>query len=338
MIFTHNGEQLDSELLMFSNKQRAYVELLEKQLFEKKTELHLRGINMNEFNQNIRPASAEDLLRPMYTAASGLQYPQKLAPENKERVTLELQNTNLVLYKANVGSLSGEEFTMIRRNGFGSSDSGILLGVNPYTSLHELIAQKASTTLSEEEKQISNQVAVIKGNDLEPLIIEKFENIFDMPTLKPTDMYSIKDFEYLKMNFDGVTGTPDQYIPAEIKVVTAKGEKNYNPFKAIYVEGEGFSRILENYAETNNTIQTKAAQYGIPPYYYTQLQQEMMALNAPFGYLCSLWERPWKIHVYFIHKDEAVWNALKIAGFNAWQKVLALREKNNVSQDFTDTV
>lgn len=284
---------------------------------------------MNEFydfEQNQKP-DARAILRPMFTAESGLQYPEKLPPDDTARVSLVLDNTNIELYQANVGALAPQDFTMIRRNGFGGSDSSVLLGVNPYTSLTELLQQKASKTLSEEELQVSNQVAVIKGNDLEPLVIDKFERAFNMVTVKPTDMYSFKGFEYLKMNFDGVTGSPEQYFPVEIKIVTARGERHYDPFKAIYSEADGFKALPENYAITNNSIETKAAFYGIPPYYYTQLQQEMMALNAPFGFLCSLWEKPWKVFCYFIHKDESVWNALKIQGFKCWEKVEALRER-----------
>lgn len=272
---------------------------------------------------------AKTLLQPYYEAESGIVYPELLPEEKPERVTLDLTNTPLEVYHSNMASLNNEEFALIRRNGFGGSDSGILLGVNPYTTLAELIAQKASKTLSEEEKQVGQQTAVMKGNDLEPLIVDKFERTFQMKTIKPTDMYEFKEWPYLKMNFDGVTGSPKQYIPVEIKVVTKRGEHNYDPMKVIFVEREGFKRLPENYALTNNSVLTKAAGYGIPPYYYTQLQQEMMALNAPFGYLCSLWESSWTVYVYFIHKDQAVWNALKIEGFKAWEQVLKLKERNN---------
>lgn len=278
---------------------------------------------MNEF------LDAKALLRPYYEAESGLRYPEKLPAEGMEHVPIDLTNTPLEVYYEDMAALTNEEFALIRRSGFGGSDSGVLLGVNPYDSITELIAQKASTALSEEEKATGQQVAVIKGNDLEPLIVDKFENIFQMKTVKPTAMYVFKDWEYLKMNFDGVTGTPEQYLPVEIKVVTKKGERHYDASKAIYIEREGYKRLPDNHAATNNSVMTKAALYGIPPYYYTQLQQEMMALNAPFGYLCSLWESTWTIHVFFVHADQAVWNAIKIEGYKAWEQVLKLKERNN---------
>ena len=84
-------------------------------------------------------------------------YPERLPPDDTARVELDLTNTPLAVYHTDMELLSKEEFALIRRNGFGGSDSSILLGVNPYTSLQELVVQKASTTLSEEElEKITN--------------------------------------------------------------------------------------------------------------------------------------------------------------------------------------
>lgn len=262
-----------------------------------------------------------------------LVYPEALPPlEEEHKGELELTRLPIALYYKDVDKLSGEQFTLIRRDGFGGSDSGVLCGVNPFDKITDIIDQKARTTLTEEEKEVGQQTAVIKGNDLEPLIIHKFEKVFGMRTMKPTDMYVYKDFPWLKMNFDGVTGTPKQYIPVEIKVVTKKGERHYNPGLCYYTEEQGLrSMPLQNFSlSSNNSIETKAAQYGIPPYYYTQLQDEMMALDAPFGYLCTLWESVWKLHVYVIYADPYTQNAIKIQGFKAWDAVEKLRNKRGL--------
>ena len=102
-------------------------------------------------------------------------------------------------------------------------------------------------------------------------------------------MYMHKDYPFITINFDGVTGTPKQYIPAEIKVVTMYGEKHYDFSKAMYHEQiNRFLPLPEDVSDRNWSIENKAAYYGIPPYYYTQLQQQqMLGLNAPFGYLSS---------------------------------------------------
>lgn len=50
MLFTHNGETLDSELLMFCPKQKAYVKLLEDKI--KALEFKLKEQAKNEERRN----------------------------------------------------------------------------------------------------------------------------------------------------------------------------------------------------------------------------------------------------------------------------------------------
>jgi hypothetical protein len=139
-------------------------------------------------------------------------------------------------------------------------------------------------------------------------------------------MYRFKDYPYLTMNFDGVTDLHGkQYIPVEIKVCTFRGEKHYNKFKALYDEGrpEGSEVIPEpeDISEHNISIEERAAYYGIPPYYFTQLQQEMMALDAPFGFIAVLFESDWNVRIFKVWKDPKTQNAIIIEGYKTWQKV-----------------
>jgi hypothetical protein len=154
-----------------------------------------------------------------------------------------------------------------------------------------------------------------------------------------------QDFPYLKMNFDGVGKTaevknfrlpevPDlgKYIPVEIRVATEKGERHYNPFVAVYSEvvagklNPTVRPIRPDVSNTDMTIEKKAEYYGIPQYYYTQLQQEMMALDAPYGMLAVMFDKDWSVSIFFVWRDVNVQNRLKIAGFEAWQKVEDLKQ------------
>lgn len=269
----------------------------------------------------------------MVTADSGLAYPEKLIPKDSNEANLILDKLPIEVDVPNMEAVSAEEFTMLRREGFGGSDSSVLCGVNPYTPLSELLKQKASRELLPEEKAAKDNVAIMKGNDLEPLVIAKFERFFKRRTIKPVPMYVFKEFPYLKMNFDGVTGTSEQYFPVEIKIVTKKGERHYNPAKAMFIERVGFRPLPDpTFTATSNSIATKASFYGIPPYYYTQVQQEMMALDAPYGFLCSLWESNWTVYCYFVPKDETVQHQIIINGYKAWEQVEALRQTNGYYQ------
>lgn len=258
---------------------------------------------------------------------------------------LDLTGLPIVVDVENIDQKSSEEFAKARRNGFGGSDSSILLGVNPFTTLHELILQKATPELTEEEKQVGQLAAVRKGNDLEPLIIKKASEILGMEIIKPPHMYMFQDFPYLKMNFDGVGIVESikkfelppaldlgKYIPVEIKLATVKGERHYNPFVAVYTEVNASKAnpttrpILPDVSSTDMTIEKKAEYYGIPQYYYTQIQQEMMALNAPYGMLAVMFDSSWSVSIFFIWRDLKVQNRLKIEGFEAWQKVEDLKQ------------
>ena len=262
------------------------------------------GINEAEVNKNIR---------------------------NEEIREVDLTRVPIEIAVENIDSVSKEEFTQLRRQGFGGSDSSVLVGVNPFSTISDLIQSKLRTELSEEEKAIGKLAAVRKGNDLEPLIITKATEILKTTVFKPPHMYRFKDYPYLTMNFDGVTDIDGkQYVPVEIKVCTYKGEKHYNKFKALYDEAlpEGAQVRVEqpDISEANMTIEERAAHYGIPPYYFTQLQQEMMALNAPFGFIAVLFESDWNVRIFKVWKDPKTQNAIIIQGYKTWQKIEAIKK------------
>ena len=247
-----------------------------------------------------------------------------IADDNTE--VLNMEGLPITVYIENIDEVlaNNEDFALTRKNGLGGSDSSAVLGVNPYTSRQQLIQEKARDQLTAEEKAVGDKVAVRKGRDLEPLIIEKATKALGINVFKPSDMYRFTDYPWLTMNFDGVF-KEDQYYPCEIKVVTLYGQKHYDFNKAYYDELEGLKSIPPNYADSEiNTIETKAMQYGIPPYYYTQLQQEMMALNAPYGLLAVLKDSDWRLNVFFIHQDKYVQSRLITEGWKVWEEVVKL--------------
>lgn len=250
---------------------------------------------------------------------------------NEEVRELDLSRLPLEIAVENIDAVSKEEFTQLRRGGFGGSDSSVLVGVNPFSTISDLIQSKTRTELSEEEKAIGKLAAVRKGNDLEPLVISKATEILKNTVFKPPHMYRFKDYPYLTMNFDGVTDLEGrQYVPVEIKVCTYRGEKHYNKFKALFDESqpEGTQAKFEpeNISEKNIAIEERAAHYGIPPYYFTQLQQEMMALDAPFGFIAVLFESDWYVRIYKVWKDPKTQNAIIIQGYKTWQKIEAIKK------------
>ena len=252
---------------------------------------------------------------------------------------LDLSELNIEIDVANIDQYPNEQYALLRKDGLGTSDSSIVLGVNPYTTKSELINEKCRDYLTEEEMAVGDKAPVRKGRELEPLIIHKTKQILGRDVIKPIHMYRHKDYPYIKFNFDGVMekvileNGHYQYIPNEIKVVTIYGQKHYDATKAWFRESKGFQMVPENYSELNISIEQKAALYGIPPYYYTQLQQQIFGCDnkdnlTPFGYLSVLFEKTWEVHTYFVWRDQKVINQLIVEDTKTWNNIEAKRSKN----------
>lgn len=247
--------------------------------------------------------------------------------------TLDLSELDIVIDIANIDQYPNEEYALLRKNGLGTSDSSIVLGVNPYKTKSDLIAEKCRNYLTDEEIAVGDKSPVRKGRELEPLIIHKHSQIMDRKIIKPIDMYKHKDYPYIKFNFDGVIDKiyyddgSYQYIPDEIKVVTMFGMKHYQPKKATFSEYTGWREIPPHYEKENLTIEKKAELYGIPPYYYTQLQQQIFGLKAPYGFLTVLFERDWQIHSWFVWRDDKTINTLIIDDTKTWDIIEKQRPK-----------
>lgn len=237
---------------------------------------------------------------------------------------LDLSELDLEIDIANIDQYENKDYALLRKNGLGTSDSSIVLGVNPYTSKGDLITEKCRNYLTQDELEVGDKSAVRKGRELEPLIIHKHSEIMDRRIIKPVDMYRHKDYPYIKFNFDGVIdklynddGTY-QYIPDEIKVVTMFGMKHYQPKLATFSEFTGWNQIPPHYEEENWTIEKKAEMYGIPPYYYTQLQQQIFGLKAPYGFLTVMFERDWQLHSWLVWRDDKTINKLILEDMKTW--------------------
>lgn len=259
---------------------------------------------------------------------SGFDYSLENAGE------LDLSELDIVIDVKDIDQYPNEEYALLRKNGLGTSDSSVVLGVNPYNSRADLIAEKCRDTLTEEELAVGDKSPVRKGRELEPLIIYKHSQIMGRNIIKPIDMYSHKEYPHIKFNFDGVLDKIKnedgsyQYIPDEIKVVTMYGQKHYDRHKAVFIEGVGWNEVPEDFSKLNLSIEEKAKAYGIPPYYYTQLQQQIFGLNAPYGFLTVLFDTTWQLHSYFVWRDQKVINQLIIEDTKTWNLIEDKRPKD----------
>jgi len=219
-----------------------------------------------------------------------------------------------------------EAFAMVRRRGFGASDSSVLLNVNPFPdgTMEKLLEQKRSRFITAEEMAIGQNVNVRKGADLEYLILDKFIKKFNVaPQLinKPSEMFRIGGTA-LTVNYDAIMEVKPFRIPVECKYVSPYAGKYYNFTKSIrdVLKMEGTLANLGT--EVNNLyLNKRAEEAGIPIYYYTQIQQQMMGLNAPFAYLTVLVDKTWEIETFLVQADPQVHQKLLEVSTKAWELV-----------------
>jgi len=208
----------------------------------------------------------------------------------------------------NINEVPEEEYAMLRKESFGGSDASILCGVNLYKTMDQLITEKNSKFLTEEEKEVGNKPIVRKGRDLEPIILDKASKELGVEITKPTSMYEFSEAPILTLNYDGVCEKGDILIPIEAKLVSKWGEKYYNKEKTLEENADVDMKIEGDTLEAH--IKRKALRIGIPAYYYTQVQQELMGLNAPYGYLAVLFDESWDFKLYLVKADEYVQNKI----------------------------
>ena len=225
-----------------------------------------------------------------------------------ETMITDLINEKGILELAikDVQSLSEEEYALARKDYFGASDSSVLCGVNLYKTMDMLIKEKNAKYLTAEEKEVGKKPIVIKGRELEPLILSKAEAVLDMCIFKPRDMFKFKNCDGLSINYDGVSCVNNKLIPIEAKLVSKYGEKYYN--KLITIQDAKLVPTHVEGTDLESHIKRKATRLGIPAYYYTQVQQEIAGLDAEYGYLAALFDESWTFKVYYIPRDEYVIN------------------------------
>lgn len=238
------------------------------------------------------------------------------------------QNNVSVAYK-DIDKVSQKDFAKIRMMGLGASDSATILDLYPSSfgkSEHDLFIEKSTGTY---DTSIGIKGSVRKGRLLEPYILQQAALLLGTEIIKPKDMYSLNG-SGLTTNFDGVT---EDFIPVEAKVCTMYGLKNYDwglcYLKESYLENgtmEPSIGVDIGPCNESSDYKDRATYFGIPAYYYSQIQQQMLFLNAPYGYLAVLNDKDFLVYIFKVYRDDNLLRDLQIKGKFIWVKVIARRE------------
>lgn len=242
--------------------------------------------------------------------------------ENIDRRIADVMHLEIVCDNAyELARTNQDAFIMLRRNGFGASDSSTLLGVNLWNTLDSLIKEKCLTYVTDEERAVGAKESVRKGADLEPIILQKFATWSGFDIYKPDAMYRMHALPYITVDFDGLCVLAnDTYFPVEAKYVTPYAMKYWdlsksadNPWGGEPIRFAG-RNIVEHIEEVSKL-------YGIPGYYYTQIQHQMLVTHAPFGFLAVIFDKNWDFRTFKIFADRYVQDAIKDVGATTWDKI-----------------
>ena len=234
------------------------------------------------------------------------------------------------VFKENVTDLTPQEFTNIRRDTIGASDSSVILGLqSKWKTTEDLITEKLRTDVTEDEIEVGHKATVRMGRDLEPFILTKAEKVFNNNIVKPPHMFVLKEYPYLSINFDGVMIVEDNLIPVEAKTVSQFGDKYYNKERCVfeYEYGETVKSNLINLPNNfiNLDINDKAELCGIPVYYYAQVQQQLLSTISDYAYLVALHVKDWTLRVYGIPRDTQVQQQIILKGYETFQRIKKLK-------------
>lgn len=219
-----------------------------------------------------------------------------------KNIEVKILEKEILTLGIKASELSKEEFTMSRKNTFGGSDSSVLLGVNLYRDIPALQIEKQAKGITDEEIAVGEKAIVKKGADLEPFILNKAEEMLGTKVDKPEHSFIFKDYPFMSINYDGTMEDEHYLIPVEAKLVSKYGEKYYK--KEISIEEQKRIEVKKYSDDITMHIKLMSNKYGIPPYYYTQVQREIAGLDAPYGYLIAWFDDSWTGKIYYIKRDE----------------------------------
>ena len=251
--------------------------------------------------------------------------------EKQDQVKRVCEKNGYSVVYENIDQATEQLFKDIRQDWFGASDSSKLLNLNPFPngSQDDLLKEKLTNIVDE---SIGKKASVRMGKDIEHIVIDKLNQTqeFYNSIIKPSHMYG--DYNtHLSVNFDGVKINPyDICIPVEIKAVTKYGRKYYDFNKSWMYQKDGEWQQNRNAFEDKPLTMETA---GIPVYYYTQLQQQIMFLKANLGYLAVIDVDNWDVHVFYIPKDEVIIGKLKKEADKLWTKIRTIKEIKEIKKE-----
>ena len=229
--------------------------------------------------------------------------------------------TRCEIVHENAIDLPQEEFAMLRRNSIGASDSSAIIGtLNKFKTADDIMTQKLQKEYTAEEAEISKKVTVRMGRDLEGLVLNKASDALETLVVKLPEMYRIKEFPWLTVNFDGIAEFTEGLVPVEAKVCTTFGDKYYDFTKANVP-----CSVFETHKFTAEAIEDCAKYHGVSANYLVQLQQQLLGCGGREGILAVLRVKDWSLYLFRIPRYDWIIDIITVDTYRFWTKLLKLK-------------
>lgn len=183
----------------------------------------------------------------------------------------------------NTKAISHEEWVELRKRSIGGSDAGTIMGMNPYSSLVTLYADKMGLS-----KPRGDNEAMRQGRDLEAYVAERYMEITGNKVQNDNFMYHHPDYPFITANIDRrIVG---QNAGLECKTMSA--------FNGYDLEGN-----------------------VIPPSYFCQCQHYMEVMGFDFMDLCILvFQKP--PYIFHIERNEEFIEQMLQAEIDFWKNYI----------------
>ena len=188
---------------------------------------------------------------------------------------------------------SEEDWLEQRKTCIGGSDVGAILGLNHYKSALQVYKEKVDNN----RQNLSGNVYIKKGNDLESLVRSKYVAEYAKEYLEgrvvkhPNFIIYNEDYPWLHINLDGVLVLEDDFLG----VMCSETILNEIKFVSEWAEQTWF---------TDDEYQ------GIPASYYAQVQTYMLVTGINKTLISPLMDKSWTVKHTMIYKDEEFINLI----------------------------
>ncbi|MFB3432025.1 MAG: YqaJ viral recombinase family protein [Phycisphaerales bacterium] len=155
-----------------------------------------------------------------------------------------------------------------RRNWIGASDVPAILGVDPYRNARDIWAEKVYGLYPE----VKDSEAASIGSDLETSVLNWAERKLGT-TVHRTDLHRPVEGTHIRVSLDGWVDVDGVHVPTEAKTTGI-----VNPY-TVHPDDWDWRKDVEEWSEAGDSYSDR-----VPFRVAAQIQSQMLATKAPFGY------------------------------------------------------